>query len=160
MKDVSQLTSADFRAHPVWRFTGSDKSGETLVTPIKRLPVKSLSGSIVGCEVKLASGEKIVAMLGNIHADNARLTEHFMTLSVLRVDGEVFHLARYHDFDFNERGPAALAEFLKMKKENIFPIAWDIRHLVNGEKNALHGILEEIPRERLTRAQIIALAVP
>jgi hypothetical protein len=38
-------------------------------------------------------------------------------------------MARYHDIDSDTRGPDALAAFLKMKKEEIFPITWDIRQL-------------------------------
>jgi len=160
MKDVSQLTSADLREHPVWRFTGGDEPSETAVRALKKLPVKSLTGSLVGCEVRLACGKKMMALLGNLDVEKARLTEHFLTLSIYRDDGEIFHMARYHDFDSSERGPDALAAFLKMKKEDIFPIAWDVRHLVIGAPNGLHGLVEAVPKERLTRAQIIALAVP
>jgi hypothetical protein len=160
MKDVSQLTSADLREYPVWRFTRSDQPTETAVRPLKKLPAKSLTGSLVGCEVRLAHGKKMMALLGNLDVEKARLTEHFLTLSIYREDGEIFHMARYHDFDSSERGPDALAAFLKMKKEEIFPIAWDIRHLVAGGPSALHGLIEASPKERLTRAQIVALAVP
>lgn len=160
MKDSSQLTSADLREHPVWRFTGSDEPSETSVRPVWKLPVKSLVGSLVGCEVRLAGGKKMMALLGNLDVEQARLTEHFLTLSVYREDGEIFDLARYHDPDSSERGPDAMAAFLGMRKEEIFPIAWDVRHLVVGGPGALSGLIEATPRERLTRAQIIALAVP
>ena len=160
MKDSSQLTFADLREHPVWRFTGSDEPTETGVRPMRKLPVKSLAGSLVGCEVQLAGGKKILALLGNLDVEKAHLTEHFLTLSVYRDDGAIFHLARYHDPDSCERGPDALAAFLGMRKEEIFPIAWDVRHLVAGGPGALSGLIEATPKERLTRAQIIALAVP
>ena len=160
MKDVTQLTVSDLREHPVWRFTGGDQPSETAVSPVKKLPVTSLTGSLVGCEVRLASGTKMMALLGNIDATNARLTEHFLTLSVYGGDGVVFHLARYHDFDAGERGPDALAAFLKMKKEEVFPIEWDVRSVVTGLPAALRGKIEASPKERLTIAEIIALAVP
>ena len=101
----------------------------------------------------------MMALLGNIDATNPRLTEHFLTLSVYRGDGAVFHMARYHDHDSGERGPDALAEFLKMKKEEVFPITWDVRQYAVGDPAALHGKIEVTPKERLTRAQVIALAV-
>src|SRR4051812_18481550 len=109
MKDVSQLTSADLREHPVWRFAGSDQPSETAVRPLKKLPARSLTGSLVGCEVRLACGKKIIALLGNLDVEKAHLTEHFLTFSIYREDGEIFHMARYHDFDSSERGPDALA---------------------------------------------------
>jgi hypothetical protein len=160
MKDVTHLTPADLREHPVWRFSGNDEPSETAVRPVKKLPVKSLTGSLVGCEVRLACGKKMMALLGNLDLEKASLTEHFLTLSIYREDDEIFHMARYHDFDSSERGPDALATFLKMKKEEIFPIAWDVRHLAVGSPSSLQWSIEAIPKERLTRAQIIALAVP
>jgi hypothetical protein len=160
VKHVSQLTPADLRQCPVWRFTGGDEPCEASVRPVKKIPVKSLTGSLVGCEVRLASGKRMMALLSNIDADNARLTEHFLTLSLYRADGELFHMARYYDLDSRRRGPSALAAFLKMKKKEIFPIVWDVRHLAIGAPDALHGLIEASPKERLTRAQIIMLAVP
>jgi hypothetical protein len=160
MKDISHLTPADLREHPVWRFTGSDQPSETSVRPLKKLPVKSLTGSLVGCEIRLACGKKVMALLGNLDVEKARLTEHFLTLSVYRDDGKVFDMARYHDVDARERGPDALAAFLKMKKDEVFPIVWDARHLVAGAPSALCGVIEASPKEQLTRAEIIALAVP
>ena len=159
MKDVSQLTVSDLREHPVWRFTGSDEPSETAVRPVKKTPVKSLAGALVGCEVRLASGMKMMALLGIIDTTNARLTEHFLTLSVFRDDGELFHLARYYDADVGRNGPDALVAVLKMKNEEVFPIAWDVRSFVTGDPAALQGKIEATPKERLTRAQIIALAV-
>lgn len=159
MKDVSQLTPSDFRDHPVWRFTRSDTPSETAVVPVKRLPARSVAAAIVGCEVEFASGKRAMAFFGNLAPENPRLTEHFLTLSVFRDDGAVFHMARYNDYDAGERGPKALAKFLKMKEAEVFPIAWDVRPLVSGDSEALHGKIEASPKERLTRAQVIALAV-
>ncbi len=160
MKGVSELTLSDLRQHPVWRYTGRDEPSEIAVRPVKKLPVTSLAGALVGCNIRLASGRNLMALLGNLDAANAELTEHFLTLSVYRDDGAVFHLARYHDRDAGERGPDALAAFLKMKKEEVFPIAWDARSVVAGNPVALHGKIEAAPKHRLTREQVIALAVP
>jgi hypothetical protein len=160
MKDVTKLTPADFRAHPVWKFSDSDEPSETAVEPVKKLPMKSLAGALAGVEVTLACGKKVPAFLGNIEVDQPKPTEHFLTFSVFGERGEIFHLSRYHDFDYQDHGPDALAAFLKMKKEEIFPIAWDVRHLVSGAPAAVHGQILSEPRERLSRAHLIALAVP
>jgi len=160
MKDVTKLTPADFRAHPIWKFSDSDESNETAVEPVKKLPVRSLAGSLAGVEVTLACGEKVAAFLGNIEVDQPKPTEHFLTLSVFGDRGEIFHLSRYHDFDHHERGPDALAAFLKMQKEEVFPVSWDVRHLVSGAPAAVYGQILAEPRERLSRAHLIALAIP
>jgi hypothetical protein len=160
MKEVSRLTIADLHAHPVWKFAGSDSRGETLVRPVKKLPVKSLRASIVGADVVLSCGKKVLATIGNVEIENPRLTEHFVSLSFHREDGEVFHLARYHDVDYADRGPRQLAAFLGLKKMEVFPLVWDVSAFAQGEREALRGIIAEVPRECLSRSQIIALAVP
>jgi hypothetical protein len=69
-------------------------------------------------------------------------------------------LARYHDFDYAERGPEALARFLSLPVEEVFPIAFDIRAYAHGDPHALCGSVRQELRERLSRAEIIAMAVP
>lgn len=158
-KRVEDLNEADLAAHPVWQYVNSDERGETLVRPIKKMPVKNMTGKEVASRVTLANGSTPWALIGNIDVTNPRLTEHFLTLSILR-DGQWFTMARYHDFDAAERGPDALAEFCGLKLADVFPICYDISHVTLGESSVLVGKIEKEPRERLTRAQIIALAVP
>jgi hypothetical protein len=112
-----------------------------------------------GTEVKLANGGSCWATICNVDVTNARLTEHFLTLSVIR-DGRWFHLARYHDFDHAERGPEALARFLELPVDQVFPITCDVTRYARGDAAALHGQIRKAPRERLTRSEVIALAVP
>jgi hypothetical protein len=114
---------------------------------------------IVGTEVRLANGNRVWALVGNVDTTNARLTEHFLTLSVER-NGRWFALARYHDFDHTERGPEALANFLDLGIDEVFPIAFDLRAYAQGDGEALCGIVRREPRERLSHAEIIAMAVP
>lgn len=98
-------------------------------------------------------------MIGNVDTTNAQLTEHFLTLSVFR-EGRQMTLSRYHDFDYAENGPDALARFLKLALNEIFPIRYDIRALAHGDPAALQGQINKEPRERLSRAEILALAIP
>jgi len=158
MKPVDELTVDDLREHSVWQYTslGDD---ESYVRPIKRIPVTSLTGKEVGTEVALANGDRVWALIGNVDGTNPRLTSHFLTLSVER-DGRWFHLARYHDFDADERGPKQLAAFLDLAVDDVFPISYDLRSYVKGASEALHGTIPAEPAERLTRAEVIALAVP
>ena len=82
-----------------------------------------------------------------------------MTISIER-KGRWFHLARYHDADYAERGPQALARFLGLAVDDIFPISYDVRRFVKGNTAGLKGSISKEPRVRLTRAQIIDMAVP
>jgi len=159
MKPIASLDVADLQAHAVWQYANVDEANETLVRPVRRLPVARLSGRVVGTEVRLANGAYVWALLGNIDENNARLSERFLTLSVLR-EGQWFALARYHDFDYTENGPNGLARFLGLPIDQVFPIAYDIRKYVDGDPAALAGVIPEEPRERLSRAELIALAVP
>jgi hypothetical protein len=129
------------------------------VRPIKKLPVKNLIGRVAAVSVRLANGSTAWALIGNVDVDNPRLTEHFLTLSILR-DGFWFTMARYHDFDAAEHSPDALAKFCDLGLDDVFPISYDISHISLGDLAALVGTIEKEPRDRLTRAQIIALAVP
>jgi hypothetical protein len=130
-----------------------------MVRPVKRLPITSLIGRVVGSQVRLANGDHVWALIGNVDVGNSRLTQHFLSMSVFR-EGRSCPLARYFDPDYERHGPVALAEFLQLPVDDVFPISYDIRASAIGDPAALAGSIEKEPRERLTRAQVIALAVP
>lgn len=159
VKKVDSLQVADLQAHPVWQYTNREGSDETFVRPVKRVPIVSLSGKVIGTQVVLANGRRAWALIGNVDPTNARLTEHFITLS-LEHKGRWFTLSRYHDFDYAENGPEALSRFLGLPIDDVFPIAYDIQEHAKGAAAALAGQIRREPRERLSRAEIIAMAVP
>jgi hypothetical protein len=111
VKLVESLTVEDLAANAVWAFANSDGHGETMVRPVKAIPVTNTAAKIFGTLVSLANGTGAWALHGNVVALSPRETLHLLTVSVER-DGRWFHLARYHDFDSADRGPAALARFL------------------------------------------------
>ena len=98
--------------------------------------------------------------LGNIDERDARATEQFALLKVFH-DGRSFMLARYHDifFDAASNGPEALARFLQLPIDEVFPISFDLRALVLGAPAALVGAIHKEPRERLTRSELTQLAL-
>jgi hypothetical protein len=155
MKPIECLVAADLEASPVWEFC---QCGQTTVQPVNKLPVKSLAGRAVATKIRLANGSDVWGVLGNVNPNDAYRTEHFLTLSVLK-DNEWFTLARYFDFDYAERGPEGLAHFLGLRVDDVFPIYYDIIGHVKGDPAALSGTIPREPREKLTRAQIIAMAV-
>lgn len=159
VRPVDSLRVEDLQAFPVWQYTGRDAGDETYVRPVRRTPVTSLTGRVVGTQVVLGNGERVWALIGNVDPNNPRMTEHFLTVSVERC-GRWFGLARYHDFDFAERGPDALARFLGLPVDAVFPLTYDISHVVKGRAAAIQGQILKEPRERLSRSEIIAMAVP
>ncbi|WP_321474945.1 hypothetical protein [uncultured Paludibaculum sp.] len=158
-KPIELLTVADLTATPVWQYTNRDRTGETTVRGVKRIPVKKLSGKVIATLICLANGTQAWALIGNIDPLHPRLAEHFLTLSIEH-RGKWFHLARYHDFDYADRGPEALSQFLGVAVDEIFPISFDVREYAWGDPASLQGCVRKEPRERLTREEIIALAVP
>src|SRR5579862_854221 len=117
LKPIESLTEADLVANPVWQYTNRDGAGETFVRAVKKIPVKNLTGKVIGTQVRFANGSQAWALIGNIDAGNSRLTEHFLTLSIERND-KWFALARYHDYDFAERGPEALSRFFELEVDD------------------------------------------
>jgi hypothetical protein len=160
VKRVDQLRVSDLENHSIWQYSKQETNDETFVRPVGRVPVANLAGKIIGTRVLLANGQRAWALIGNIDQANARLTEHFLTLSIEH-DTRWFTLSRYHDFDYAEKGPEGLARFLGLPIGEVFPITYDIREFVKGgDVAALVGQIPEAPRERLSRSEIIAMAVP
>ena len=158
-KHIADLTVADREAHGVWSFARGQRGDETRLRPVARVPVSDLRGKLVATRVVLANGHRPWALVGNIDVTNVRLTKHFVTASVEH-EGRWFHLARYHDIDYAERGPRALAAHLGLQVEEVFPIAYDVSGSLRGGVESTVGRILAEPDERLSRTEIIALAVP
>jgi hypothetical protein len=159
IKTIESLTVADLRATAIWKYGNIDSAGETIILPVRAASVKSLTGKVVGTTAVLANGASVWALIGNIDVDNPRFTFHFLTISI-ESNGKWFSLARYHDHDHPIRGPDALARFLGLKVDDVFPITLDIRRFVAGNLSSLTFRVEKEPNEKFTRAEIIAMAVP
>lgn len=158
---LTGLRPEDLERHPVWQYVddSEDAAGDPMLRAVRKLPVRSLAGRVVGAEVVLRNSDRVWALLGNIDPVNEPLTRHFLTLSMFRND-DWFTLARYHDVDYRRRGPTALAAFLDLPVERVFPIRYDVRRSVVGLEEALAGVIRAEPVDPLTREQVIALAVP
>jgi hypothetical protein len=157
-KPIDNLQIADLQAHPVWEYVDDEEYDETFVKPAERTRSSDLGGRVIGAPVVLANGQHVWALLGNIDPKNSRRTEHFLTVSIER-NGSWFMLARYHDFSYAANGPNALAKFLGLPTDDIFPITYDVRKYAVGDAAALCGVIREEPRERLSDAEIMAMAV-
>jgi hypothetical protein len=130
----------------------------TLLDSFKRLPVSTLMGKLAGTRISLANGERLWALVGNLDARDDESNEYFVTLSIER-SGGWFQLARYHDAGYDENGPEALARFLGLTVDDVFPISYDVREYVKGNPPLPAGIVLKEPRVRLTSSQLIAMAL-
>lgn len=158
IKPAESLTVADFKAHPVWEFLNDDEIGETMARPVEKFPVETLDNRIVGAPVRLGNGLEVWGLFGNFDVKNPRATQHFLALSIDR-GGKWFHLARYFDFDFSDRGPEGLARFLGLGVDDVFPITVDVRRYVQGHPAALTAVVLKEPQEKLTREERLEMAV-
>jgi hypothetical protein len=158
-KAIDTLEISDREANAVWQFAVGERSDDAVVQPVKHIPARDLLGKVVGTQVRLANGSLVWALIGNVDVKNPRLTEHFLTLSVTKGD-HWFTLSRYHDFDYAENGPEGFSRFLGLPVDEVFPVAYDITTYAKGDPKALSGVILKAPREKLTRAELIGMAVP
>ncbi len=155
-KDVTELVPEDFLISPIWEFDlDNEVESDTAVVPVLKLPVDSLGNRIAGTQVRLANGQIMPGMIGNVDTADAYATRHFIDVSIYK-SGWV-HLARYFDPWYEREGPLAFAKQLGLNVNEIFPIAYDLRACCTGDPLAITGAIEAEPRERLTSDQIMAL---
>lgn len=159
LRPASGLRASDLEKHSVWMFAPNPTGKEPLVRPVKRVPVSSLTGKLLGTRVRLANNDELWSLIGNLDLQDPEMNEHFVTISIER-SGSWFHLARYHDHEYRENGPQALADFLHLGIDEVFPIAYDARGCVKGRPATAKGLIQKEPRIRLSRPEIIQKAVP
>jgi hypothetical protein len=162
-KSVGKLTADDLVAFPVWEYVNEDAGNsdqdETWLRPVDTLPIHSAEYRVIGTRIRLANGFAPLAMLGNIDLARPDRTAHFLAISVFGPKGDTFDLARYHDADAGRRSPEALAAFLGLRVEDVFPIEYDIAGLVLAEPGAAQGVVEARPRVTLTDEELVSLAI-
>jgi hypothetical protein len=159
-KPVSKLEVQDLQRFPVWEYLLSEGEGqdETVVVPVGALPVGDLTNRLVGTEVRLNNGRYCWALLENVDLRSARATRHFLSVSLAR-EGQWFSLARYHDVDYEQRGPQELAGFLDLSRGDVFPISYDISAFSEGDPDVVQGQIPDHPEEKLSEDELIELAL-
>lgn len=143
IKYSNKLTIQDFKEFPVWEFVAKHEhmwpDGELVVIPVKRLPVSSLDGRFVGTEVKLANDRFVMAVLLGI---NLIAVKRISEMVVFR-GNEKFMFRRTAP---RVSGPEQLAQFLRLRLADVFPISYDISRFAVGEAAAIRGEISlEIP---------------
>lgn len=161
-RQLFEVPVCELLRHAIWEFDlaheGMGEQDESWVIPVEELPVSSLLNRVVAAYVVLANAMRVPSVLSNVSLDSARATEQFVCLSVAR-DERWFHLARYFDVDYVSKGPEALAQFLSMPIDEVFPISYDLVGIVVGPSDVLKGEIRNEPRERLTDGERVALAL-
>jgi len=153
---VQSLTEVLLRTHRVWEFCNDDAMGDTMIRPVKRVPVTDADCRLLGCEFTLADGEKVYGYLGNLSLCSKQQNQQFLTLSLF-VPGGVAHLARYHDVDFAKRGPASLAAKLGESVPGVFPVSFDVSDIAHGDADCIRGQIPSEPLRKLSRDDLMKL---
>lgn len=146
----------DLERHPVWESILNDQADEVSAFPVELLPVTHLDLRFVATRVRLANEKLVWAMLFNIALADLRRTEQFLQLRIEH-DGKWFWLARYWDVNAERSGPSALAQFLGLSIDEVFPIRYDLTGLALGLQLVIQGQIPKEPRERLLEDEILGL---
>lgn len=160
-KPVTALTISDLQRFPVWEFDlaheGLPGHDESWVIPVRKLPVTDLANRVIGTKAQLASGKSVYCLLGNIDLQHEQKTTQFLTATLLKADGDSFFLARYFDVDYARQGPEALADFLALPVEEVFPISYDISSAANGLETVTKGLIKREMTDKLSDEERFAL---
>ena len=154
------LRPADLESTPVWEFTNQEALGDDELTlrPVRRLPVTDLENRLVGVQLRLADGSVHWGLLSNISLDAPDVTPHFLTVSVWCGD-RWFPLARYHDGARDEFGLAQLAETLEKRCQQCSRSPMTSARSRRSMSVRWCGVIDAEPSARLSRTELIALAV-
>ena len=155
-----QLLSVDLERYPVWEYDLDEEGGpEPLLFPVLDLPVFDLTNRVVASKLRLNNGDEQHGMISNLDLGRPELNEHFLLLSLLK-DGRWFTMERYHDPKFSELGPAALASFLGLTLDEVFPIEYDVSRACKGAPESVRGHIDPIPKILHSTEELIRLALP
>jgi hypothetical protein len=158
-KPLSKLTARDLARFPVWEFdNGSEtlrRRDESWVVPVVDLPDTNLSNRVVSVTLQFGRREAL-GILGNVDLDDVLATREFATLSVRR-GRSWFHLLRYFDPGYEQRGPQMLAEFMEIPLSDAFPIRYDISGAAVGHPQVVRGRINAEPETRLSESERLNL---
>jgi len=156
-KNVEEIGVSDWANFPVWEFTNADETNhDLLMRPVTELPVDNMNGRLVGSQVQLSGGGRVWAALGNLNLQDYEFTKHFLTVTVFQ-NNDRFTMSRYHDLDWDDNGPAALANFLGLSIDIVFPMSYDVSRFCVSQYPVTRGVIVSEPTERLTRSEVLKL---
>lgn len=153
-----ELSASDISKHPIWRFTNNDLVDELEIESVDRRVFRNLDGLIISSNVTFSDGSIHLALFQNVSLTDPEMNDHFLSLTVER-NGKWFPLACYHNPAIEKWGPLQLAAFMGKTVEEIFPIHYDLRDVLNSDSPTLVGIVRAEPLVRLTEDEIISWVI-
>ncbi len=157
-KTFTELSVNDISKYPIWRFTNSHPEDELEIESVTGRVFHNLKGLIISSKVTFSDGSTHLALFQNVSLAGQKVNDHFLSLSVER-NGEWFPLAQYHNPAIEKYGPLHLAAFMGKTVDDVFPIKYDLREVLNSNSPRLVGIVCAEPPIRLTDEEIISLAL-
>ncbi len=131
---ASALALEDALAHPVWRYKGEDTllpgEDEGWVEPVKADFVDDAYGHFFATSVTLADGSSETVLVGNTEPLDPQYNEQVQFFVFFR-PGQQF---RWHPV---EHSGIALAQFLGLEPQHVFPFSFSILRYLIGDPRAL-----------------------
>jgi hypothetical protein len=138
MKAVTEISTTDLAEHPIWEYCDSTNEDGYALVPLTDLPVDSLDQRIVGTRVTLGNGTMLWAVLSGGDLSLPTFVEEDSGL-ILYVDDERVSLGSAWERELPGYGAGDLCRKLGLTMEEVFPITFDVSHLVTGDRPALRG---------------------
>lgn len=158
--DVGVMSERHFRRHPVWEFDVNSEwlpwRDETWMRPVRRLPVRSLGGRIVGTTLTLANGRRMFGTLSGVSLNHPRATRCFIGAS-LYVGGRDVQFIGVPSPAYPYVNAAGLARALSLRVEDAFPLSYDLTGLAVGHPDVIRGTIPAERPEQLSDEDELAL---
>jgi hypothetical protein len=149
VKNLDDITVADFEAHPVWEMTleyeGDDGLDETACFPVEVLPVAQLADRIIGCQVVLANGSTVWARVYAECGDDERIEA---LRFAFEHNGRWKNLVPPRRIGSESHDPRALAAFLDLPIAAVFPISYDLRQYWQESESVTVGRVSSVITSR------------
>jgi len=141
-KPVDQFAPSDFKAFPIWEFAsdeeGVDGQDETWVRPVQghQVPLGAYS-QLVGADLTTPKGRKLEGFMivtttdGLIEISSGSIVGrglYFVLPTISREEA----IATKEDWSIKDR--EALGQALQLSEEDLFPLYYELRVRIRGEK--------------------------
>lgn len=163
---LDELNLKHLQDAPVWEYLRQAppelirNADDLIVQAVTEYPVTSLSNRLIGTSGILANGDVLPIILDNIHLDDVIRTKMFRTVTITR-NGKWMTLARFHDAFYRMRNEDVLAKFIGLKKNQVFPISYNISSWCRGDANVLVDVIPiKSPASEMSVESWSRLAVP
>ncbi|WP_156117495.1 hypothetical protein [Collimonas arenae] len=157
---LRDVTPDDICKNWLWQYVPS-KDGELWVKPIHVKKTDKFSQRLAGCQVTLADGSSMWALIEGINVETPEFSKHNKELIIAIDNYGWFRLAQY--FDSRElkeiRGPEILCDLLGKKIDEVFPVEFDLRDRAKVDSSCLRGKFEVDPVWGMAQSDVMMILV-